>query len=134
MLNTFSDELVGLSLCNGKKSLYVPINHKSALTNIRLQIQVNPQDVIDLFKDVTTNRKFKWVYHNGKFDLAVFRTFLGFNMPDPYWDTMLAACILVQDEDHNLKYLYNKYVAEEDEGVNRFDTLFKRNYLRLCAY
>lgn len=54
-------------------------------------------------------------------------------MPDPYWDTMLAACILVQDEDHNLKYLYNKYVAEEDEGINRFDTLFKRNYLRLCA-
>lgn len=30
-----------------------------------------------------------------------------------------------QNEDHNLKYLYNTYIATEDEGVNRFDTLFK---------
>lgn len=46
-------------------------------------------------------------------------------MPDPYWDTMLAACLFNQNEEHNLKYLYNRYVAVEDEGVNRFDTLFK---------
>lgn len=46
-------------------------------------------------------------------------------MPDPYWDTMICAQLLCQDEDHNLKYLYNKYIAVEDEGVNRFDSLFK---------
>lgn len=57
--------------------------------------------------------------------MAVLRTFFGYQMPNPYWDTMLAGNLLFQDEDHNLKYLYNRYVAQEDEGVNRFDTLFK---------
>ena len=64
-------------------------------------------------------------YHNAKFDLGVLRTFFGYPIPDPYWDTMLAANLLFQDEEHGLKYLYNKYVATEDEGVNRFDALFK---------
>ena len=63
-------------------------------------------------------------YHNAKFDLGVLRTFFGYPIPDPYWDTMIAANLLFQDEEHSLKYLYNKYVATEEEGVNRFDTLF----------
>ena len=124
-LNTFTDELVGISLCNGKTSIYIPINHKSSLYNLKLKGQIEPQLIIDLFKSETQNPKYKWVYHNAKFDLAVLRTFLGFNMPNPYWDTMLAACLFNQDEEHGLKYLYNKYIAVEDEGVNRFDTLFK---------
>lgn len=45
-------------------------------------------------------------------------------MPDPYWDTMLAAYLFNQDEEHSLKYQYNQYIAVEDEGVNRFDNLF----------
>ena len=53
------------------------------------------------------------------------RTFLGKPMPDPYWDTMLAAYLFNQEEEHSLKYQFNQYVATEDEGVNRFDTLFK---------
>ena len=57
-------------------------------------------------------------------------------MPDPYWDTMIAACLFNQDEEHTLKYQYNKYIAEEDEGVNRFDTLFNGitfNYIPLTV-
>ena len=46
-------------------------------------------------------------------------------MPTPYWDTLIAANIIEQDSDHGLKALYNQFIAEEDEGVNRFDTLFK---------
>ena len=53
------------------------------------------------------------------------RTFLGKPMPDPFWDTMLAAYLFNQEEDHSLKFQFNQYVATEDEGVNRFDTLFK---------
>ena len=64
-------------------------------------------------------------YHNAKFDLGVFRTFLGFDMPEPYWDTLIISFLFNQSEDHGLKALYNKYIAVEDEGVNRFDTLFK---------
>lgn len=133
-LNYFTDELVGISLCNGKQAIYIPVNHKSSLYNTRLKNQMDPTSLIELFKEETKNPNYKWVYHNAKFDLAVLRTFLGFNMPNPYWDTMIAACLFNQDEEHNLKYLYNKYIAVEDEGVNRFDTLFKGvtfNYIPL---
>ena len=124
-LNIFTDELVGISLCNGKQAIYIPVNHKSNLYHVRLNNQIDPEDIKSLFKEIFATKKLKWIYHNAKFDLAVLRTFLGYKMPDPYWDTMLAACLFNQDEEHNLKYLYNKYIAEEDEGVNRFDTLFK---------
>lgn len=123
-LNTFTDKLVGISVCNGRECLYIPINHISTVTG-RLKNQISPDTIKEILGNVFDNRKFKWVYHNAKFDLAVLRTFLGYKMPDPYWDTMLAATLFDQDEDHGLKALYNKYVAIEDEGVNRFDTLFK---------
>ena len=77
-----------------------------------------------VFKNDIFNDKFKWVYHNAKFDLPVLYNFLGFQMPAPYWDTLIVAYVLDQNEDHGLKALYNKYIAEEDEGINRFDTLF----------
>lgn len=48
-------------------------------------------------------------------------------MPAPYWDTLIGGYIIDQDEDHSLKALYNHYIATEDEGINRFDTLFKRS-------
>lgn len=124
-LNYFTDELVGISLCNGKQAIYIPVNHKSSLYNMRIKNQMDPAPLIELFRKEIQDPKYKWIYHNAKFDLAVLRTFLGFNMPNPYWDTMLAACLFNQDEEHNLKYLYNTYVAKEDEGVNKFDTLFK---------
>lgn len=124
-LNTFTDELVGISLCNGKQAIYVPINHKSSVTRQRLTQQMLPEDMKEIFYEVFKTRTFKWVYHNAKFDLAVLRTFLGCKMPDPYWDTMLGAYLFNQEGEHNLKYLYNQYIALEDEGVNRFDDLFK---------
>lgn len=128
-LNQFSDTLVGVSLCNGKDSLYIPLNHKSVVYNIRIDNQMNPNTFKEYMGNIFKTRTFKFVFHNAKFDLGVLRTFFGYPVPDPYWDTMLAANLFNQNEDHNLKYLYNKYIAEEDEGVNRFDSLFKRNNL-----
>lgn len=123
-LNPFSDQLVGICLGNDKESIYVPINHKSPLYNNRLKNQISEDDIKELFKQEIQNENYKWIYHNAKFDLNFLRSFLGFNMPNPYWDTMICGNMLYQDEEHSLKYLYNKYIAEEDEGVNRFDTLF----------
>ena len=112
-------------MCNGKQALYIPINHISVATKQRLPNQIPEQRIKDIFGNVFKNKNFKYIFHNAKFDLGVLRTFFGYPIPDPYWDTMIAANLLFQDEEHNLKYLYNKYVATEDEGVNRFDALFK---------
>lgn len=124
-LNTFTDELVGISLCNGKQALYIPLNHKSSFYSMRINTQIPIDQIKEFFGNIFKTRTFKWVYHNAKFDLSVLRTFFGYPVPAPYWDTMLAAYLFNQDEEHNLKYLYNKYIAVEDEGVNKFDTLFK---------
>lgn len=127
MLDTYLDELVGVCLCNGKQSIYVPLNHKDMMDRRRYSdhIQMNPDKFKQLFGDILKKRQFKYIYHNAKFDLSVMRTFLGYAMPDPYWDTMLGAYLFNQEEDHGLKYQYNQYIAVEDEGVNRFDDLFK---------
>lgn len=123
-LNVFQDKLVGISLCNGVQAAYIPVEHISAIYRTRIPNQINPNDLRKVFKNNIFNEKFKWVYHNAKFDLPVLYNFLGFEMPAPYWDTLIVAYVLNQNEDHGLKALYNKYIAEEDEGVNRFDTLF----------
>lgn len=124
-LNVYTDELVGISLCNGKDSIYIPINHKSAIYKTKVPGQLSPEVIKEVFGDIFKNKHYRYVFHNAKFDLAVLRTFFGYPLPDPYWDTMLLAYLFNQNEDHNLKYLYNTYIATEDEGVNRFDTLFK---------
>ena len=124
-LNYFTDELVGFSVCNGVDSLYIPLNHKSAIYNTKLVGQIPEDEIRTLLLDIKKTRPdIKFVYHNAKFDLAVFRTFLGECMPDPWWDTMLAGHLFDQNSEHSLKYLYNRYIAVEDEGVNRFDALF----------
>ena len=110
----------------GKQAIYVPLNHKSYVDGIILPdwIQMSSIKFKELFEKILDTRTFKYIYHKAKFDLSVMRTFMGRPMPDPYWDTMLASQLLWQDEEHSLKFQYNKYVAVEDEGVNRFDNLF----------
>lgn len=94
-LNFLTDELVGISLCNGIDAIYVPINHKSSTFRTRLTNQISPDEIKQLFRQVFNTRTYKWIYHNAKFDLAVLRTFLGYPMPDPYWDTMLGRTIII---------------------------------------
>ena len=103
LLNFFQDKIVGFSLCNEKETVYVPINHRSPIYDTKLKNQIPEEDLIAYFKELNETRHFKWIYHNSKFDLGVFRTFLGFNMPAPYWDTLICGNILDQNEDHRIK-------------------------------
>lgn len=104
-LNFLTDELVGISLCNGIDAIYVPINHKSSTFRTRLNNQISPDEIKQLFKQVFSTKTYKWIYHNAKFDLAVLRTFLGYPMPDPYWDTMLGRTIIISRRGSQLKIL-----------------------------
>ena len=101
-LNVLTDKLVGISLCNGKDALYIPVNHISVVSGLRLPNMISEDELKSIFGNVFKTRNFKWVYHNAKFDLGVLRTFFGYAMPDPYWDTMLAAYLFNQDEEHSL--------------------------------
>lgn len=121
-LNYFSDYIVGISMSDGGEGVYIPLNHSNYVYGNRLQGQLEVKDVADVFKKYMNN--IKWVYHNAKFDLNVLKTAFGFDMPMHYWDTLIFAHLYRSNEEHGLKYLYNKYIAEEDEGVNKFDVLF----------
>ena len=125
MLDTLNDKLVGISMSNGKHHIYIPVNHISDTYKTLIPGQLPEQRVIELFRNIfDTRNDIKWVLHNSKFDCSVLRTFFGFKFPDPYWDTLICSWLLNQTENHGLKALYNKYIAVEDEGVNKFDTLF----------
>lgn len=121
-LNYFSDYIVGISLSDGGEGVYIPINHSSYVYGGRLMGQLDTPEVAEVFKKYMNNKK--WIYHNGKFDHNVLETAFGFRMPMQYWDTLIFAHLYRSNEEHGLKYLYNKYIAEEDEGVNKFDKLF----------
>ena len=62
-LDTYIDELVGVCLCNGNQSIYVPLNHKSPITRDRLSddLQMNVDKFKELFLKILENRTFKWV-------------------------------------------------------------------------
>ena len=63
MLDTYIDELVGVCLCNGNQSIYVPLNHKSPIMRERLSddLQMNVEKFKELFLKILENRTFKWV-------------------------------------------------------------------------
>lgn len=109
-------------MCDGGDGVYIPLNHSNYVYGTKIEGQLDVKDVAEVFKKYMNN--IKWIYHNSKFDLNVLKTAFGFDMPMHYWDTLIFAHLYRSNEEHGLKYLYNKYIALEDEGVNKFDKLF----------
>ena len=60
-LNFYQDKIVGLSLCNGKEALYVPINHKSSVYNTKLKNQIPEEGIRQLFKELKETKNYKWI-------------------------------------------------------------------------
>ena len=128
-LNFFQDKIVGICLyAEGLKASYIPLNHISSIYQTRIDGQAN----IDLVKEemkrcIDSNTQF--IYHNGKFDLNVLETFLGFKMNCPYWDTLVASYLITNDKNQrSLKDQYNKYCSHL-ENKDKIDTLSHFNDL-----
>lgn len=130
-LNFFQDKIVGICLyAEGLKASYIPLNHISSIYQTRIENQAN----IDLVKEemkrcIDANVQF--IYHNGKFDLNVLETFLGFKMNCPYWDTLVASYLITNDKNRrSLKDQYSKYCShledkEKIETLSHFNDLFE---------
>lgn len=129
-LNIFQDKIVGISLyTEGEKASYIPLNHISSIYQTRIEKQAD----IDLIKGQLKkciDNKVKFIYHNGKFDLNILHTFLGFSMNCPYWDTLVASYLITNDENkRSLKDQYSKYCShlenkEKIETLSHFNDLF----------
>ena len=124
-LDPILDKIVGLCLYTpNEKAVYVPINHISYITGVRVENQLTEKDVADVLKDIVTMNTFV-VMFNAKFDIRVIRNQLGVYL-DCDWDCYLAAKLMNENEpSHGLKQLHKKYVLDGVGDAFSFDALFK---------
>lgn len=122
-LDPITCKLAGVCLYTpGKKSAYIPLHHVSYVTGAEVQNQVSDELVASRLLDCDSSRV-KWTMHNSKFDTRVIYNQLKVKI-DCYWDTMLAAKCLNENESARLKDLHLKYCVTEDTESLTYDKLF----------
>lgn len=122
-LNPLLVDIVGGCIYTpGQKAAYIPINHKSYIIGQRTKDQMNEETVSKIMKDF--HKDIRWIFHNAKYDIRVCRKTLGIDFK-PYWDTMIAAYCIDENESHRLKDLHLKYCDSKDTESLTFDALFK---------
>jgi DNA polymerase-1 len=112
-LDVLDLNLAGIAFCfKPGESYFVSTKpHKSGTelfqpeTNDRIDTEV----CMEIFRDVFENRNIKKVCQNGKYDLAVLRTF-GVEVKGFYFDTMLASYVLDPDQKHGMDELAKQYL------------------------
>lgn len=102
-------------------SCYVPLNHKSYWTKQRVPGQFAMEYVANQVRRLLVC---KTIWQNAKFDIQEFAIRFGVRFEGPWWDTLVAAQQLDENEPHTLKYLYSKYVTDNEDQVFSFSSLF----------
>jgi len=125
-LDPILDKIVGLCIYTpNHKAAYVPINHVSYVTGVRVENQLTEQQVANQF-DMLLKYSPDIIMFNAKFDMRVIRNQLG--VKDIYctWDGYLAGRLLNENEESGgLKALHKKYCLNGRGDAFSFDALFK---------
>ena len=100
----------------GQKNAYIPINHIDYKTGERLNWQLTEQDVKEEF-DRLNSAQVRILTHNGKFDYQVLKCTCNYVMPI-YWDSMIAARLLNENEQAGLKFQYIDKIDASQEKYN----------------
>ena len=125
-LDPMLDDIAGICIYTpGEKSAYIPINHVSYITNLKLDNQLSieyirkqVERIIDASIDV--------IMYNAKFDIRVLRNKVGLHNIYCTWDCYLATRLLNENEPVNaLKKIHQKYVLNGKADAFTFDELFK---------
>lgn len=114
-LDPITCKIMGLCLfVENQKNIYVPINHVNVDTKERLSWQLNEQDIKEELNRLNSDVKF--IMHNGKFDYQVLKcTCNGKYLP--YWDTLIAARLLDENEKAGLK---EQYIDKIDPSIEKY--------------
>lgn len=104
----------------GCKNAYIPINHVDHITGERLPWQLTEEDIKEQFSRLTET---KIIMHNGKFDYQVIKCTCGIALK-VFWDTLIGAKILNEDEKAGLK---EQYIQKIDSSIEKYsiEHLFK---------
>ena len=125
-LDPLLDEIVGICIYTpNEPSAYIPINHISYITNLKLDNQLaiecirkHLERIVDASIDV--------IMYNAKFDIRFLRNRVGLHNIYCTWDCYLATRLLNENEPSNaLKKIHQKYVLDGKEDEFTFDELFK---------
>lgn len=121
-LDPLTCKLMGLCLyIPNTKPVYVPVSHTKPNTDTLLDNQVSLSCISEAFKKLL-NSNIKIIYHNGKFDIRVCYNVTGVYLPI-WWDTMIAAQLLNENELARLKYQYKIHV-DPTVGTYNIEKLF----------
>lgn len=97
------------------KNAYIPINHTDFNGN-RLPWQLTESDIKEQFSRLNDSNVLI-IVHNGKFDYQVLKCTTGYIMP-MYWDTLIGARLLNENEKAGLKY---QYITKIDSSIEKYD-------------
>ena len=99
---------------SGQKNAYIPINHINPYTRERLAWQLTEEDIFEAFDRLNG---IDIIMHNGKFDYQVIKCTTGKQLK-VYWDTMLAARIL--NENEKRVSLKEQYIDKIDSSIEKY--------------
>lgn len=123
-LDTILCTLAGVCLYTpGQKPAYIPMHHISYVTGMESANQVGDSVVKKCLQECE-DAGVKWIMHNAKFDMSVLFNKLKV-MVNCYWDTMLAAKCLNENESAALKELHLKYCETQDTEAFTYEKLFE---------
>ena len=103
-----------------QKQAYIPINHVDFRTKERLSWQLTEEDLREEFSRLSNT---KIIMHNGKFDYQVIKCTCGAKL-SIYWDTMICARLLNENERAGLKQQYIDKIDSSQEKYS-IDHLFE---------
>lgn len=122
-LDAISCDFAGLCLYTlGRKPVYIPVGHVSAITNELRTDQLSLDFLAEQLKRCV-EADVKWITHYGKFDVRVIKNKMRVDIPI-YWDTYVASKCLNFDESAALKDLHFKYCDTKDAESLTYDKLF----------
>lgn len=104
----------------GGKNIYIPVNHVNPETRERLENQLTEEQIAHEFSRLSNTNI---IMHNGKFDYEVIKCTCGLSL-SIYWDTIIAAALLNENEHVSLK---EQYIQKIDPSIEKYDieNLFK---------
>lgn len=123
-LDPLTCKLMGLCLATrGLKQCYVPINHVDLNTRERLPWQLTEKDCQEQLQRLIDNNV-KIVFHNAKFDYKVIKCTCNVELPI-YWDTIIGAGLLNENEKSGLKEQYILHIDPTQEKYS-IEKLFEK--------
>lgn len=139
-LDTFRDTIVGISLYAPHQGWYIPLKHNADIKanaeamafykenggSAELTVGVDyvdclPKHLVALkLRPLLEDPNRKFLFHNARFDMHILLNWMGIKVK-PYFDTMVAAALLDENESKALKDLATKWLKIPSD---RFSTLF----------